>query len=103
MYAYVSYDEEEACLILDILVCEHAKTRAVLGEKRIRIPNDVERICIAVEVKKERLQFFYAFQEEVEKKVGRRTACRPSFVWLYRKAQFIILRKYGRRLRSRYV
>lgn len=70
MYAYVSYDEDYQCRILDVLVCEYGKTRVLLGEDRILVPEAAERIHLAVEVNKEQLQFFYAFDVAEEKVLG---------------------------------
>ncbi|MDO4294822.1 MAG: glycoside hydrolase family 43 protein [bacterium] len=64
MYAYVSYDEELGCRILDVLVCTKGKTMVKLGERRIQIPEDSTRIRLEVRVDREKLNFFYAFDAE---------------------------------------
>lgn len=61
MYAYVSWDEDLACRILDVLVCGLGETVVELGEKRIPVPEETVRIHLKVKVMGERLQFFYAF------------------------------------------
>lgn len=70
MYAYVSYDEDRGCRILDILVCSHAKTVVELGEDRISIPDDVSSIRLEVRVEREKLQFYYGWGEEGWKRLG---------------------------------
>ncbi len=70
MYAYVSYDEDRRCRILDILVCEHGKTVVCLGEERISIPDGVERIGLEVRVDREELQFFYSWLGEPLRPLG---------------------------------
>lgn len=64
MYAYVSYDEDLSCRILDVLVCTKGKTMVKLGEKRVQIPKESNRIRLEVRVDREKLNFFYAFDEE---------------------------------------
>ena len=64
MYAYVSWDEERMCRILDILICAHGKTVIELGEKRISVPREVKRIHLAVKVEQEILQFYYGWEND---------------------------------------
>lgn len=64
MYAYMAYDEDRGCRILDVLVCDQKQTRVSLGENRISVPDQAERICLAVEVDRERLQFYYGWEED---------------------------------------
>ena len=70
MYAYVSYDEDRGCRILDILVCSHGKTVVELGEKRISIPKDIVSIRLEVRVNREKLQFYYSWGEELWRPLG---------------------------------
>lgn len=70
VYAYVSYDEVRGCRILDVLVCDRKATVVELGEKRISIPDEVERIRLEVRVDRENLQFFYAWGDEEWRALG---------------------------------
>lgn len=70
MYAYVSYDEDRKCRILDILVCGHGKTSAELGEERISIPDQISAVCLEVQVNREKLQFYYRWEKEPWKPMG---------------------------------
>ena len=63
MYAYVSYDEDRACRILDVLVCGLGETVVELGEERISVPEAAVYIRLKVKVAGEQLQFYYAFDE----------------------------------------
>lgn len=69
-YAYVSYDEDRGCRILDILVCGHGKTVVSLGEGRISVPDEVEMIRLEVRVDREKLQFYYSWREEPLRPLG---------------------------------
>lgn len=71
MYAYVSYDEDLGCRILDILVCSHGKTVVELGEGRIPVPSEVSSIRLKVRVKRERLQFYYSWRLDEWRPLGK--------------------------------
>lgn len=64
MYAYVSYDEERKCRILDILVCDQGITTVKLGEGRVSLPDNARRIRLEVRIEREKLQFYYGWDEE---------------------------------------
>lgn len=70
MYAYVSYDEDRNCRILDILTCTHGKTVVELGEERISVPDQVSSIRLEVRVNCEKLQFYYSWEQEPWKPLG---------------------------------
>lgn len=70
MYAYVSYDEDRGCRILDILVCSHGKTMVELGENRISIPEQADLVYLEVQVNRERLQFYYRWGKEPWRPLG---------------------------------
>lgn len=70
MYAYVSYDEDRGCRILDILLCSHGKTVVELGEDRISLPDEVSSIRLEVRVEREKLQFYYRWGQEAWKRLG---------------------------------
>lgn len=70
MYAYVSYDEDRKCRILDILTCCGGKTSVELGEDRISVPEGAGSIRLEVEVVREKLRFYYGWEEEGLKPLG---------------------------------
>ncbi len=71
MYAYVSWDEDRNCRILDILVCSHGKTVVELGENQILVPKEAVSIRLRVRVDRERLQFYYEWDKEPWRPLGR--------------------------------
>lgn len=70
MYAYLSYDEDRSCRILDILVCAHGKTVVELGEDRISVPDSVKSIRLEVRVDRDKLRFYYTWENREWQALG---------------------------------